>query len=261
MAARRADDVVIAMSGTSSSTGVPSIPAGPPASFFTEAELLAMLGVTAALAPDVLLRINMAAAGITQAIRTATGRQLSAATYADTFARYDSFSSDTPWATSHFTPTDALPLSPRLTLTEPPVQRITGVRIDGTDFAPAIVRLNHVTGSIHPVSGTWGNAREVVVGYVGGFQPFPADLAMVFNDLFSRQIAAWSLDLGGATVATGDVVKAVQIGTLRVDYATPSQSQGSASGTAPPLSEQALGDYAPILGAYRSHRMLIGTGL
>jgi hypothetical protein len=153
-------------------------------------------------------------------------------------------------------------------LSETPVEQVSALRVGAASLDPTVCILHHALGRLHIKGGLgWPAGREwLEVEYVGGFDPLPADLALVFVDMVRRQLSAMGASLGasaagGGTATGGAPIKGVSIGNLRVEYAV--QSAGAdevVKASASPLSEDGLKTFAFVLDLYRTHRTLMAAG-
>lgn len=199
-----------------------------PAPLFTLAEVKAYFGVVdTALDAPLTTALNIVSA----VIRSYTGRTLSKGNYTEVF-------------------TDVSQPKTERYLVEIPIDIITA-----PEGVQGVQLMNRATGRIEMISGP-----EVVIEYIGGYDPLPAELVGVGMELIRQQMAAMGYDtIGTGPPATAPQERAVTVGTLKVEYAISATSAQAKASGAGAMTFDALGPYSWILNGYMSYRKMVAT--
>lgn len=213
------------------------------------ATLAALLGLTTPLSAPLEAQVQFASEAVTRAIRSYCGRALSSGSYVEEFLGPAPVARRPEGMATHI----------KVNLTEWPVASLTEITVGGvaTDLAAAV--LHRSLGRLFiPLAGLHAaGASAIRVTYAGGFDPLPGDLAALYVDLCRRQLVTMGAPVTGGS---GAPVKAVTVGALKIDYAVNSvDAAGALVGGPMPLTAEALAAYDPILGQYKSARMLAAT--
>lgn len=210
-------------------------------------DLAALLGLTLPLGPPLDTQVVFAARAVAAAIRSYCGRQIVRGEYAERFI------GGLPVEREG----EGGPLYWRLTLTERPVGEIVEIKSGSRLLNPELAVIHGTLGVVLVPVSLAGAASPIDVTYLGGFDPLPGDLAALYVDLCRRQLVTMGAPVTGGS---GAPVKAVTVGALKIDYAVNSvDAAGALVGGPMPLTADALAAYDPILGQYKSVRMLAAT--
>lgn len=173
-------------------------------------------------------QLTLAAAMVSAAIRTYTGRMLTHGQYTETF-------------------TDVFEPKTERYLIETPIDNYSPTNVGSL--------LNKNTGRIVLTGGP-----SHTVTYFGGYQELPRDLYGVFVELVRQQMAFMGHDtIGNSQAVVAPPEKAVWVGTLKVEYAVGANSTQAKATGGGGFSEDALAPYAWILDSYRSRTRLVAT--
>lgn len=213
-------------------SGFPSTapPSDPMPALITDAALKGLLGITTG---DTDTQVTFANNVASQLIREETGRFLSKGQYVDTF----------------IPPHD---LNGFFSLAEMPLANVVSVKKGASTINFKIQHLRMSTLWIENAVGS----ENIEITYEAGFDPLPYDLQSVLLELARRQLVSMGVDPGAGTAAEAPV-KAVTVGSLRVDYAVSAGSQAT-TGVSPVL-RSVLDQYQEVLTRYMSTRLVAAT--
>jgi hypothetical protein len=220
-----------------------------------ETNLLAqLLGATLPLASPLDVQMTMAAAAISKLIRGYCGRTITKGAYTGTVVRSRAIHGGAlvDWNGSR-----------RMFLVETPVEKVTGIVADGRAVPLDGLALHHALGRVDLPAVIWPQgATDVSIEYVGGYDPLPPDLALLFVDLVRRQLLSMGVSPTAFGAVTGTApVREVTVGSLRVQYAVyAAESQKAVEESRSPLTSDSMSDFAHVLNQYRYHRTLMAVG-
>lgn len=134
-----------------------------------------------------------------------------------------------------------------------PVSEVTAITAGTLDISDDI-RLHKPTGTIvNATTGFFLNNDELTVEYTAGYAEIPSVIKSVVLEIISEE---YNKKLSGVPLSFGNNVQRISIpGTISVDFDYSLQSNDRST----PLGTL-LGSHVNVLDAYRSERVVVGSG-
>lgn len=148
---------------------------------------------------------------------------------------------------------DDLTTLQKLTLFHFPVSDIAELTVDGVDVDPADIRIHKPTAIIKKKDKSLFLGEEIIVTYTAGYASIPTPILDVLDSIVSER---YNKKKSGVELNFGSDVQRISIpGAISIDfdYSLTNNQRSSAFGTI-------IGNHANTLDAYRSERVVLGTG-